>query len=387
MFNDNGAVDFIKHHTRISLRWWVALSVAVLIGILIFGLSPKGYKFSNKVNWISDRPGIRFGKYGIAYTNSFFESSGDNAAKPNAFSVEIALRPANYQEKGTSFILVLHNGSDRSQLLIWQYHSWIILMNGDDYDYKRRTKRIAVNIGSQVPIPRFLAVTTGEEGTDVYLDGRFVNRKKDLTLKIPDGGKTRLLIGNSVYGKQSWQGDVYGLAFYGYALTARDIKRHFNRWIQDKNFSFAEKNKPVALYFFDEKTGVRAVDHAGGKHPLEIPVKMRILKKKILSSEWTGFKFSRSLSEDNILNLFGFIPFGFIFAATLIKFGGPLEKHYFLITILFCFTVSLVIEILQAWLPSRSSSMPDLILNTLGALIGAIILRFLMVSNHGKILR
>ncbi len=377
-------MDFIKHHTRISLRWWVGLSVAVLTGILIFGLNPKDYKFSNEINWIIDRPGIRFGKYGIAYTNSFFEPRGENAAKPNSFSVELALRPASYREKGTSFILVLHNGSDRSQLLIWQYHSWIIIMNGDDYDHKRRTKRIAVNIGSQVSIPRFLAVTTGDEGTDVYLDGRFVGRKKDLTLKIPNGGKTRLLIGNSVYGRQSWQGDIYGLCFYGYALTARDINRHFNRWIQDKNFSFAEKDKPIALYFFDEKTGVRAIDHAAGKHHLEIPVKMRIFKQRILSSEWNGFKFNRSMSEDSILNLLGFIPFGFIFSATLFKLGGILDKHYVFITMLFCFTVSLVIEILQAWLPSRSSSMPDLIFNTLGALIGTVMLRFLMVSNRNN---
>ena len=380
-------MDFLKHHTQISLTWWVVLTIAVLVGILIFGLNPKGYKFSNEVHWIIDQPGIRFGRYGIAYSDSFLESAGDNPSKPNGFSIELALRPASYQEKGTNFILVLHNGMDRSQLLIWQYHSWIILMNGDDYDNKRRTRRIAVNIDSQVPTTRFLSVTTGEEGTAVYLDGRFTVRKKDLILKIPNGGNTRLLIGNSVYGKQSWQGDVYGLAFYGYPLTAQIIKGHFDRWLQDKNFSFAEKNNPIALYFFNEKTGARARDHAGGNHHLEIPAKMRIFKEKILSSEWSGFKFNRSMNEDNILNLMGFIPFGFILAATLIKFGGTLEKHYFLITVLFCFTVSLIIEILQAWLPSRSSSMQDLILNTLGALIGASILRFVIVSDNSNSLR
>jgi VanZ like family/Concanavalin A-like lectin/glucanases superfamily len=377
-------VDFLKHHTQIPLKWWVVLSAAVLIGILIFGLNPKGYEFSNDVNWVIGQPGIRFGKYGIAYTNSFFDPIGDNPSKPNGFSIELALKPEGYQEKGTNVILVLHNGNDRSQLLIWQYHSWIILMNGDDYDNKRRTRRIAVNIDSKTPTTRFLAVTTGEAGTDVYLDGRFVNRKKDLILKIPNGGKTRLLIGNSVYGKKSWQGDIYGLAFYGYSLTDQDIKRHFMRWFQDKNFSFAKIDKPVALYFFNEKKGITALDHAGGKHPIEIPSRMRIFKKKMLSSEWSGFKPSRSLNEDNILNLLGFVPFGFILAATLIKFGGNLEKYYFLITVLFCFTVSLIIEILQAWLPSRTSSMPDLIFNTLGALIGAIIFRSFIVSPHDR---
>ena len=90
------------------------------------------------------------------------------------------------------------------------------------------------------------------------------------------------------------------------------------------------------------------------------------------------------MNEDNILNLIGFIPFGFILAATLIKLGGTFEKHYFFITVLFCFTVSLIIEILQAWLPSRSSSMSDLIFNTLGALIGAMVLRILVVSIRRK---
>jgi hypothetical protein len=380
-------VNFLKHHNQISLRWWVGLAVAVLTGILIFGLNPQGYKFSNEVSWITDQPGIRFGKYGIAYTNSFYIMIGDNASKPNSFSIELALKPANYHEKGTNFILVLHNGRDRSQLLIWQYHSWIILMNGDDYDHRRRTKRIAVNIASQSPTTRFITVTTGKEGTDVYLDGRFVRRKKDLILKIPDSGKTRLLVGNSIYGKQSWQGDVYGLAFYGYILTAQDIKRHFNRWSQDRNFSFANKDNPVALYYFDEKAGGIAIDHADGKHHLEIPATMRIFKKKILSSDGSGFKFNRSAYEDNILNLFGFIPFGFILAATLIKLGGTLEKHYFFITVSFCFAVSLIIEILQAWLPSRSSSMPDLIFNTFGALIGVVILRFFIRSSNGKGIR
>ncbi|MGA8179277.1 MAG: VanZ family protein [Desulfobacterales bacterium] len=331
-----------------------------------------------------DQPGIRFGKYGIAYTNSFFGSMGDTPTKPNGFSIELALRPESYQEKGTSFILVLYNGKDRNQLLIWQYHSWIILMNGDDYDNKRRTKRISVNLGSQVSTTRLVTVTTGKEGTEVYLDGRFVSRRKDLILKIPNGRRNRLLVGNSVYGKQSWEGDVYGLAFYGYSLTAQDIKRHLNRWLQDKNFSFAKKDKPKALYFFDEKKGVRALDHAGGKYHLEIPLRMRIFKKKILSSEWSGFKFDRSANEDNILNLFGFMPFGFILAATLIKFGGTFEKHHFLITVLICFAVSLIIEVLQAWMPSRSSSMPDLIFNTLGALIGAIIFRFFIVLPHDR---
>jgi hypothetical protein len=73
------------------------------------------------------------------------------------------------------------------------------------------------------------------------------------------------------------------LAFYENTLTAQDIKFHFNRWFQDQNFSFAKADKLLALYFFDEKGGVRAIDYGRKNRHLEIPLRMQILKKEILS--------------------------------------------------------------------------------------------------------
>lgn len=377
-------MNFLEYHKKISLKCLVGLSVAILFGILIFGLIPKDFHFSNGVNWIKDQAGIRFSKHGIAYTHSFIELIEGEISEPNSFSIEIALKPESYDEKGFKFILALHSGKNSHQLLMGQYLSWIILMNGDDYDHKRRTKRIAVNTASPSPTTRFVTITTGKEGTQVYLNGQRVRTKKNLTLKIPNGRKARLMIGNSTNGRNSWQGDVYGLAFYGYTLTAQDAARHFNRWFQDQNFSFAKKDKPSVLYFFDEKEGLRALDHSGGNHHLEIPSKMRILKREILSPTWSLFKLSRSFIKDFVLNLVGFIPFGFILSATLFKLGGTFEKNNVLITVVLCFTLSLIIEILQAWIPSRSSHMLDLILNTLGALMGTIIYRFFFGRIHRK---
>ena len=377
-------MNFLEYHKKISLKCLVGVSVAILFGILIFGLIPKDFHFSNGVNWIKDQAGIRFSKYGIAYTHPFIELIEGEISEPNSFSIEIALKPESYDEKGFNFILALHSGKDSHQLLMGQYLSWIILMNGDDYAHKRRTKRIAVNTASPSPTARFVTITTGKEGTQVYLNGQRVRTKKDLTLKIPNGSKARLMIGNSTNGRNSWQGDVYGLAFYGYTLTAQDAARHFNRWFQDQNFAFAKKDKPSVLYFFDEKEGLRALDHSGGNHHLEIPSKMQILEREILSPTWSLFKLNRSFIKDFVLNLVGFIPFGFILSATLFKLGGTFEKNNVLITVVLCFTLSLIIEILQAWIPSRSSHMLDLILNTLGALMGTIIYRFFFVRIHRK---
>jgi len=377
-------LDFLKYQKQIPLNCLVGLSVAILFGIFYFGLKPNGFNFSNGVNWITDQPGIRFGKYGIAYTNPFIEYGRENISEPNNFSIEIALKLKSYREKGFNIILAIHSGKESDNLLLGQVHSRIYLVSGDDYDLKRNTKRIRLNLDSPSPAIQFVTITTGQKGSAVYLNGQLVRTKKDLTLQIPNGSKARLLLGNSIYGKHSWQGDVYGLAFYGYTLTAQDIKLHFNKWFQERNFSFAKKDNPLVLYLFNEKGGLKALDHANGNHHLEIPLRMHTFKKKILSAEWSGFKFNKIINEDNFINLLGFMPFGFILAATFIKLGGTFEKHYFLITIFFCFAVSLIIEIVQAWIPSRSSDLVDLILNTLGALIGSVILSFLSCGSIEK---
>ncbi len=144
---------------------------------------------------------------------------------------------------------------------------------------------------------------------------------------------------------------------------------------------FPQKYKPVVLYLFDEKGGRSAFDHAGGKHDLEIPSRMQILDKKILSLTWGRFNFDSRFLRDIIINFAGFIPLGFVLIATFVKAGGFFERHGTLIAIFLCFNVSLTIEILQAWMPSRSSDYLDLVLNTLGALLGVMAYRFLLTGR------
>ena len=102
----------------------------------------------------------------------------ENGFGENGFSIEIALKPLNYEE-GFNFIFALHNGNDRNQLLVGQWRSWIIAMNGDDYDHKRRVKRISVDIASQSSKVRVLTITTGQEGTKAYIDGQLIRTEKE----------------------------------------------------------------------------------------------------------------------------------------------------------------------------------------------------------------
>jgi VanZ family protein len=361
---------------QIPLKLSICLSAALLLIILAAGLRPEGFHLANKVLWIKDRPGIRFSRFGIAYTNPLDGLISSPQSDANGFSIEIALRPATYGAGGFEFILVLHDGKDNEQLVMGQWRSHLIIMNGDDYAYRKRIERISVDASSPSPTTRFVSITSGQEGTKIYFDGKLMGTKKDLTLKIPSGEKTRLVLGNSLYGKHPWRGDIYGLAIYNYFLSSQKAALHFKRWSKDHSFSFAQDDKPFVLYLFDEMEGTRALDHSGRNLHLEIPSRMQLLEKEILVPPWNNYNFNRSFISDIILNLIGFIPFGFILFATLIRFGGAFEKHGVLITVAFCFSVSFAIEILQAWIPSRSSSMLDLLLNSLGGWTGAYAYRF-----------
>jgi VanZ family protein len=59
----------------------------------------------------------------------------------------------------------------------------------------------------------------------------------------------------------------------------------------------------------------------------------------------------------------------------------------FLIAIFIGMTVSLIIELLQSYLPTRDSSLTNLICNTIGTILGVIVFKritFLPISAQGR---
>jgi len=160
------------------------------------------------------------------------------------------------------------------------------------------------------------------------------------------------------------------LAIYARELSDEAITRHYDQWSKERNFSDPISEHPFLLYLFDEKKGEIAHDHGNGKHPLIIPKRFHILKKKLLESPWMDFKFNKSLLMDSIINFIGFIPMGFTLTFTFMVRYKHLKLGSFLMITAICALVSLGIEMIQIWLPSRSSSILDFILNSGGAVTG-----------------
>ena len=94
-----------------------------------------------------------------------------------------------------------------------------------------------------------------------------------------------------------------------------------------------------------------------------------VIDKIALEPFWKEFNFSRSYWSGNVKNIVGFIPFGFCF---FVWFRIARIKGAALLTIILGAIVSLIIEVLQAFLPTRDSGTTDIITNTIGTYIGVV---------------
>ncbi|MGV7223927.1 MAG: VanZ family protein [Nitrospinales bacterium] len=355
-------------------RMWLWILMLLLVSVLFFGLRPKDFRFENGAVWLKGEAGVQFNNDGLIFAQPFLKQVDIGASLEQGFSIGLSLKPAAYKRGNFGFILSIHDGRDRDQFLVGQWRSHIIVMNGDDYSHKRRHPRISVDTAHQNDKPLFLTLTTGKQGTRIYIDGHIAKSDPRLTLTLPTGPNSRMTLGNSVYGINAWKGEIQGLTVYGRDLTGDEVVSHFEQWAAAKSFRFAQARSPLLLYTFEEGQGTHVQDLSGNGAHLEIPQKMRVLQKRILSvPSRYNFELNRSLFSDVVVNLLGFMPLGLVLSVVLGGYKGQFDRSVIVLTVLICFLLSLGIEIAQAWIPSRSSSLQDLVLNTGGGWLGVVI--------------
>jgi VanZ family protein len=78
------------------------------------------------------------------------------------------------------------------------------------------------------------------------------------------------------------------------------------------------------------------------------------------------------LVGDGLLNVAAFVPLGWLLSRGIRDVAAS-SRSRVLTVVGFCVLVSLVVETLQFFLPSRYSSLVDVLTNTVGALIGAVV--------------
>jgi VanZ family protein len=336
---------------------------AVLVGILTAGLWPF-HSPENEVSWLSNGNGIHFGNYGVILSPDALGSAG--LRDTTSCSVEIWLQPANLDVGGT--ILAFYQPETRT--VGFSLHQSIddLLLRRGTYPRHLKAKLYVPHLFLKSEQP-FVTITSGAQGTVVYVNGA-------LALASPQFGLTsrdltgQLVVGNDPLADDGWQGQLRGLATYNRVLTETQVLQHYNAWTTNQNAEIKNEG-PIALYLFNEGMGNVVHNQMNSGTDLQIPEHYSVLQAPFLERPWDEFQPSWSYWKNVMINIGGFVPLGFFFCAYFVSVRRL--NRAALATIVLGGVVSLTIEVLQAFLPTRDSGMTDLITNTLGTGIGAVL--------------
>jgi VanZ family protein len=353
------------------------LCIAITIVIFIVGLWPLSFHPKNKVEWLSGKKGIHFYGGGIVYSPELFNGEGESFSQNSSITIEIFLQPEEEPDKNLPRIISLYDGKKAELLTLSQWKTTLIIIKNEDTNLKdNKTHKIGFENALPKGEVQFITITSQPEGTDIYLKGKSAKSFPHFTLIDKSTKYWQLVIGNSPTGKQPWTGNILGLAIYNRSLREKEVFQHYQIWLK-KSSQILENKGLAALYLFDEHYGTLAHNKVGAQHHLLIPETLQVLKKSILIMPWKDFRLNVSYLKDILVNIVGFIPFGYIFSIFLYnKKQLPITRIY-LITILLGGGISLIIELLQAYLVTRSSQMIDLICNMLGTFLGIMLFRII----------
>jgi VanZ family protein len=349
---------FVGRFARSIVR---ILCLCVLCIILVAGLWPFRAP-RNEVRWLEAGNGLRFGRYGSAVSSGAFPESRDAAN-----SLEIWLQPGVV--RGAHTILAFEGaGSLVTPFAIQQQGSALsVRRHNVDNVGADRTSVFAVKNAFQADRAVFVTVTLGPHETSVYLDGV-------LAMTDPIAGDSsnnftgRLVLADSSTASDGWPGQILGLATYGRQLTQRQVAEDYASWTGKQRPLIAEDEVPVALYLFDEKIGAVAHNQFDSATDLTIPARFFVLHPAAFLVPWREYRPTLEYWMDFGVNLAGFIPFGFCFAAYFSSIRGVRRPSATVVVL--GFLTSLTIETLQIFLPTRCSGTTDLMTNTLGTAIG-----------------
>jgi hypothetical protein len=346
------------------------ICLVIIAGILIAGLWPFNFIPTNKVEWTGNRNGLRFYGQGLVHSPEPLNMPG-TASRGESATIEILVQPHQESNKGVTSILTLFD-SQSERFIFCQWKTMLIIrVPSAKGDSPKRFREVGIAGALEKDKSHLITVTSRKKTTDIYLDGILKKSVSNFSLIPRDRGISgRLVLGNSPEGINPWNGSILGLAVHDHILSSREILDHYRAWKTRGQLPFPEQAKPVALYRFDEQKGDTIRDHSGNRNHLLLPATFEPHRRVILGVSGTNQWRGRQNLVDVTINILGFAPFGFFFAAWLRQEKNLSARHSFLFTLLLGFSLSLAIELAQGYLPTRDSSALDLVSNTLGAALG-----------------
>jgi VanZ like family/Concanavalin A-like lectin/glucanases superfamily len=353
------------------------ICLILLFGLLYAGLHPF-HAPANRVAWIPGANALRFEEPGTIFSLGAIPPPDEGEVER---SLEIWAQPGKIEDSST--LVAFYSPVSSRQVSLSQAQSDLEVRVQSSSAW-RRAKGGRINIGDAFRDGRsaFWAVTFGRAGTTVYRDGVVVKRSPLRPSRGEFSG--RLVIANSPIFSDAWSGVLLGLAVYDTALDRAQIVRHYASWTGKGAPALTSDDACIALYLFNEHAGRVVHNHARSGNDLYIPSEFLVLSQTILDPVWRAFNWSRGFWQDALINVVGFIPFGWCVCACFSAWG--LRRPALRASALGA-AVSLLIELIQSHLPTRDSSMSDVIDNLLGSVVGAVAYRGAIAREFDRVIR
>jgi hypothetical protein len=319
--------------------------------------------------------GISIGPIGIAFSGDSLWWADQNS-RDSGFTLELSIKAQGSRWGGT--LLGFWSQDSIEPLTIGQWRKYLLVRIGDTHA-KKGYKEFGVDPILVAGKSSLIHVVSSRSMSSLFFNGVRIGDPLSASMLSDRGLQGRLVLGNSVTGGHPWSGELYGVALYHREFSSQEAAQRFRQW----DSSGREALLPAALaahfFAFNETHGAVAHDCAARGFDLHVPKLFHIIKKQVLLAPWDDFQWSRSYLADVVINLFGFMPLGFFMSLFLFEVAAiQSRKKNVSVTISVCFVISLCIELIQVYIPTRDSQMSDLIMNTIGGGIGGV---FAMWTN------
>jgi VanZ family protein len=354
--------------TILEKKTIAATCFGILCAMIVAAFWPFTLHPTNHVAWLSDENGLRFNGGGIILSPKNFEFAGSQS--PAGASLELWLEPS--QDKYSTALLSFSSPVNPERFRLRQSHDFLLVLQ-ESFASSRHIAMTWLWIPHvfQAHKRRFIVITSGVQGTTVYLDG--VPAETSSTFKLgSEDFSGQLILGASPTAYDTWRGKLLGLALFGRELTSAQVLERYHAWLNGRAEE-VKSDQPAAIYTFAERSGSVAHNQVVSGPDLAIPVSFSVPYKPFLKLPWREFYPNQAYLRDVLINIAGFVPLGFFFC--MLFSSSEANRKVVIATIILGAIFSLTIEVLQGFIPMRDSGTTDIITNTLGTTLGALLYR------------
>ena len=372
-----GNSSLVKYFSERFLRFsWLG----TVLAILFFGLWPFGYPIPNRVTVVSEPPGILFmgGKGraklnagGVVYTSEPLTIQRASWAAPNgSMTLVFKAEAASGFTSGVGTIVAFCDEENALKLLFGQWRTHLLIRtfffaNDKRGPYTEISVRDVLAPGKAV----LISVTSGPAGTTIYQEGELTRRIADVRL-LPEGtdfSGYKIYLGNEPEVRAPWKGEIYGLELFSHALTADEVFENYRGWTDNPPSVTNPGANEVVKYTFVNVKGMKVPNALNDLNGLLIPERLDLKQRTLERS--IGYEVD---VDDVVVNVLGFFPLGFFGIFWLRHSKKRPIAGIAALVVLVGFGMSFGIELAQAYMPTRNSSLLDLISNLTGTILGVL---------------